>query len=91
MATIVIFGATGKRGGRLLEEALSRGHQAVAVVKSTIKPDSAAAGATATVGGSTSPDTVRTIAADFAFVLAPVAGKRDEAVATSRPFPQEAQ
>ncbi|WP_024877430.1 NAD(P)-dependent oxidoreductase [Saccharomonospora piscinae] len=66
---ITVFGATGQIGGRIVAEALARGHDVSAVVRSEARASSLPDGVTVRVGDATSAEEVATRAAGSDLVV----------------------
>lgn len=69
MSKIVIFGAAGKAGSRIMKEALARHHAVTAVVRKADHLQSIPAGAKGIVGTAASRDVVRKTIADADIVI----------------------
>ncbi|MBB6171901.1 hypothetical protein HNR23_001961 [Nocardiopsis mwathae] len=78
MATIVLFGATGTIGTRILDEALARGHRVIAVVRDPARLDRTHDALTVTTGDVLDPGSV-TAAAKGADVVVSAVGGGDAA------------
>jgi putative NADH-flavin reductase len=61
LSRIVVFGAAGKAGSRIVSEAAARGHDVVAVARHTESLGDLPPGAVAASGDSTSPDAIRNL------------------------------
>ncbi|WP_405483539.1 NAD(P)-dependent oxidoreductase [Streptomyces sp. NBC_00009] len=79
MSRIVIFGAAGRLGSRIVAEAAFRGHHVTAVARTTDHLTTLHDGATAQVGDPTDPDSVRTLATGTDVLVSAVGGP-DKAV-----------
>ncbi|MEU8923034.1 NAD(P)H-binding protein [Kitasatospora sp. NPDC048545] len=73
---ITVFGATGNVGGRVVAEALARGHQVTAVLRDPAKPHGLPSAAAIAVGDARNPADVARIAAG-----------QDAVVTATRPMP----
>ena len=71
MTKIVIFGAAGRLGSRVANEATSRGHEVISVVRSFIKSSN---GATIVIGDSTSKEFVLGLSRDADALVSTVGG-----------------
>lgn len=86
MAKIAIFGATGTIGGRIMREALGRGHQVTAVVRDPAKLTERPAGLTVTTGDVLDAASVAAVAQGQDVVVSAVGGVGGPGhVATIRP------
>ncbi|MEV7393705.1 MULTISPECIES: NAD(P)H-binding protein [unclassified Streptomyces] len=81
MSRIVVFGAAGKAGSRVVAEAASRGHQVTAVARNIDAPATQPDGVHAVAGDVTDPETVAVLAKD-ADVLVLTVGGPDAALYT---------
>lgn len=71
MAKIVVFGAAGKAGSRIVKEAAARGHEVLAVTRDGRSPEGISPKAKVVTGDPTSPASVRALTAGTdAFVVA---------------------
>ncbi|MCQ4041629.1 NAD(P)-dependent oxidoreductase [Streptantibioticus rubrisoli] len=88
MSTIALFGATGTIGGRILREALSRGHEVTAVVRDPVKLTTEHTRLTVTKGDVLDPTTVAAAAKGKDVVVSAVGGGSGNGpghIATIRP------
>ena len=76
MSKIVIFGASGMIGQRVLREALDRGHQVTAVARDTTKIISSADGLTVAAGDVTDPSIVAELSTGADVVVSAIAPPR---------------
>jgi len=76
MSRIVVFGASGMIGQRVLREALDRGHQVTAVARDTSKITASADGLTVTAGDVTDPESVAGLALGADVVVSAIAPPR---------------
>ncbi|MDH6707502.1 putative NADH-flavin reductase [Kitasatospora sp. MAA19] len=84
---ITVFGATGNVGGRVVAEALARGHQVTAVVRDPAKPHGLPSAAALTVGDARNAEDVARIAAGQDLVITatrPAPGSEHELPAATR-------
>ncbi|WP_316525837.1 NAD(P)-dependent oxidoreductase [Kitasatospora brasiliensis] len=83
---ITVFGATGNVGGRIVAEALARGHRVTAVLRDRAKPHALPSAVTLVTGDARAPEDVARIAAGQDVIITatrPVPGSEHElAVAT---------
>jgi putative NADH-flavin reductase len=87
MMRIVIFGAAGSVGARVVAEALSRGHVVRAVVRNQDQLSSLPAGVERRIGNATSVEQVAALSADQDLVISatrPAAGQEQELVAAAK-------
>ncbi|MFF5140448.1 NAD(P)-dependent oxidoreductase [Streptomyces sp. NPDC013157] len=74
MSRIVVFGAAGKAGSRVVTEAAARGHEVTAVARALSRMDSIPSGVRAVSGDVTDPDTVAAVAKDADALVLTVGG-----------------
>jgi carboxymethylenebutenolidase len=83
---IVVFGAAGRVGSRVVTEAISRGHEVTAVVRDPVQLASIPAGVDRRVGDATRADQVAVLSAGQDLVVGatrPIMGKEEELVAAA--------
>ncbi|MEU6142691.1 NAD(P)H-binding protein [Streptomyces sp. NPDC047081] len=74
MSRIVVFGAAGKAGSRVVAEAAARGHAVTAVARDAARLDGLPDGVRPVVGDVTDPDTVAALAKDADALVLTVGG-----------------
>jgi putative NADH-flavin reductase len=84
---IMVFGAAGSIGGRIVAEARSRGHAVTAVVRNRAQLSSLPEGVDRRIGDATSVEQVAALSADQDLVISatrPASGKEPELVAAAK-------
>jgi uncharacterized protein len=74
MSKIVVFGAAGKAGSRIVAEAAARGHQVTAVVRDTAGPGPLPEGVRAVAGDATDPEAAAVLAKDADALVLTIGG-----------------